>query len=97
MVNCTRAVAAVAVHWPRAFEKNLEEWAENIAGHDDPHLWRVIFGRKLLGAIREEASELEHDIFPGASHVDDVGVDRHTDDPWRKQGARGGDHRLTVN
>jgi hypothetical protein len=36
--------------------ENLEKWAEQIGGHDHTQLRPVVFGWKLLVAIREEAS-----------------------------------------
>lgn len=41
----------------------------------------MIFRRKALVAIREEASEFEHHISSGGSHVDDIGVDGHVIPP----------------
>jgi hypothetical protein len=62
-----RAISATRRHRHQAFAKNLEERAEEIARHDHAQLRRVAFGRTLLAALTEEASELEHDILAGAS------------------------------
>jgi hypothetical protein len=74
-----RAVAAAGRYRHPTFAKNLEERTEEVFGHDHADLWRVVFRRKALVAIREEASEFEHEIFARASHIDEVGVNRHTD------------------